>query len=188
MDIHGPSCESLLATAVAGVRPRRGRFGTVELAVRPVAIEKIPGGLWIDGWHGRHLAVAAGASRWRNLLPWPRVAYRCRIAADGHAEALKVSDPEIERAVGEWLAAAGNLVDVTGVRELGEAPSFWPSEVTLPLIDETWRGDVAFLLANVALCCVRKYVAVRSAAESRLLLVDGLFAPASAPVRVPAAA
>ena len=88
--------------------------------------------------------------------------FRFAIASDGHIADLEVHDVDIQAALESWLARMGGLVEVAGYRSVEQSTRFWPSEHALGLLDlGGWRGEAAFLVANLMLIAVRRHVAVR---------------------------
>lgn len=130
------------------------QIGRRPFSVRQLEIEKRAGGILLDT--GRRRAIVCHRPFWSTGI---RV--RCGIAVDGTVDELVCSDTQIEAALDTWLGSAGNLLDAAGFRSVEQKPRYWPSACTLDLLDaDGWRGEAAFLLANMMLSAIRRHVAV----------------------------
>jgi hypothetical protein len=154
MDIHGRHCERLLKSAFDGPTARRVRFARFAFTMRQAVVGKVPDEVVIETGRDRYITC--------HRLPLAvRLRYRCAVASDGHVSELQVSDLEVGRALEGWLAQMGGLVEVAGYRSVEQSTWFWPSEQTLDLLDlGGWRGEAAFLIANLLLIAVRRHIAV----------------------------
>ncbi len=154
MDIHGPGCERLLSSAFNGPTARRVRLGRYRFTVRQAFVAKAPDRVVIEMRGRRYITCH------RPLLA-ARLRFRFAIASDGHIADLEVHDVEIQGGLENWLARMGGLADVAGYRSVEQSTRFWPSEHALGLLDlGGWRGEAAFLVANLMLIAVRRHVAV----------------------------
>lgn len=174
MDIYGPSCERLVRGALEGPAAGPLLVGRHRFRLRQVAILKEPGGLAVDGGRRRHLSLHRGPFVVRRLR------YEARLAGDGRMVELAVSDLAIDAALGRWLVAEGPLGHLASA---GKAGLCWPSDAPLGLVDALpgWRGEAAFLLANVLVCACRRYFAPRPQADGGLIPEAGTAAIAAAP-------
>ncbi len=174
MDVHGQRCERLLSGALDGPTVRRIRFARFRFTMRQAFVTKAPGEVVLETRRRRITC---------HRLPLAvRLRYRVVLAVDGHVAQLELSDPEIQRGLETWLARAGGLAEIAGFRSVEQQTSFWPSERTLELLDlEGWRGEAAFLVANIMLIALRRYVAVNATAPD-----DALAAAEPAPSPRPA--
>ena len=155
MDIDGPRCARLLTSAFDGPTARHVRFARFAFTVRQAFVGKARDEVVIETRRRRFITC--------HRLPLAvRLRYRFAIDRDGRVASLDVGDIEIQGALESWLARVGGLVEVAGYRSVEQSTRFWPSERALDLLDlGGWRGEAAFLTANLMLIAVRRHVAVR---------------------------
>ncbi|MDX6751505.1 hypothetical protein SH611_16990 [Geminicoccaceae bacterium 1502E] len=157
MDIYGPSCERLVRAALEGPAAGPLLVGRHRFRLRQLEILKAPDGLGLGGGRGHHLSL------YRGPLAVRRLAYQGRLASDGRMIELAVGDLAIDAALGRWLVAEGPLDRLAA--PAGQHAACWPSDAPLGLLDSLggWRGEAAFLLANVMIAACRRYLAPRAA-------------------------
>lgn len=116
-----------------------------DFNVKRVVVRNVARGIEIDGSDGHHISHRLA------FRPDDQVYYKCTVTRDGKVENLEINVKTSWDTLKEWFADGLKILGAAAaIAAKADGPAaFEPVPASTALLDGSWKGDAAFLIANV---------------------------------------